>query len=185
MIPFLLALACSEPAPAPSPAPAEEAAKAPEPPKADEPAPTAQTAQTAGIIPIAPAALKDQLSAPGSRPRLYNFWATWCGPCVSELPALSRFASEHPEIEVVLVNVDMPSIRDSKVVPFLEKRGVTGVTSLALDTEDPAGELPKVVPDWPDTIPVNIFVKADGTRAKQYNGAIGPTELEAGLNAAL
>ncbi len=137
------------------------------------------------VVPITPDALKAMLAAPSAKPRLYNFWATWCGPCVAELPALTAFAKDHPEIDVVLVNVDMASIRESKVAPFLVKRGVTGVTSLQLDTADPAGELPKILADWPDTIPVSLFVKPDGTRAKQFNGAVRAEDLQIGLDASL
>jgi thiol-disulfide isomerase/thioredoxin len=37
---------------------------------------------------------------------LLSFWASWCGPCRKELPALSRFAAEHPDVTVLAVNVD-------------------------------------------------------------------------------
>lgn len=35
-----------------------------------------------------------------------NFWGTWCPPCLKELPGLSRFADEHPEVLVLGVAVD-------------------------------------------------------------------------------
>ncbi|MCB9663675.1 MAG: TlpA family protein disulfide reductase [Alphaproteobacteria bacterium] len=35
-----------------------------------------------------------------------NFWATWCEPCRREIPAISRFAKAHPEVEVYGVSVD-------------------------------------------------------------------------------
>ena len=41
---------------------------------------------------------------------ILSFWASWCTPCRKELPALSAFAAEHPELVVIAVNVD----RDSK-----------------------------------------------------------------------
>ena len=38
-------------------------------------------------------------------PMIMTFWATWCGPCASELPTLNALAAHHPEVVWVLVNV--------------------------------------------------------------------------------
>jgi peroxiredoxin len=35
-----------------------------------------------------------------------NFWASWCGPCISEIPAFSRFAEEHPDVPVLGLSTD-------------------------------------------------------------------------------
>ncbi|MDH1703176.1 TlpA family protein disulfide reductase [Comamonas terrigena] len=40
------------------------------------------------------------------KPLLVNFWATWCPPCVRELPLLSRFAQEQPQVQLLGLAVD-------------------------------------------------------------------------------
>jgi len=57
---------------------------------------------------------------------LINFWATWCAPCIAELPALSRAAAlANDDITVLLVSIDRGGA--AKAMPFLETHGVTGV----------------------------------------------------------
>ena len=46
------------------------------------------------------------LTALRGRPVIINFWATWCPPCIKELPLLERFAAENPTIAVLTINVN-------------------------------------------------------------------------------
>ena len=56
--------------------------------------------------------------------RLLNFWATWCKPCVAELPYFIEFAQENENVELILVNLDMPSQVEKLVKPFLKRENI-------------------------------------------------------------
>jgi len=52
-----------------------------------------------------------------------NFWATWCAPCVKELPYFEQLNAEYHDknVEVVLVSLDFPKLFESKLKPFIVK----------------------------------------------------------------
>jgi len=59
------------------------------------------------------------------RPLLINFWASWCAPCIAEMPSLQMAAEQlHPDgIDVVLISVDRGGV--NKALPVLQANGVT------------------------------------------------------------
>ena len=58
------------------------------------------------------------------KPILINFWATWCPPCVAELPALDRASDKlADEVDILLISVDRGGYK--KALPFLQDRGIT------------------------------------------------------------
>ena len=96
---------------------------------------------------------------------------------------LRDWATSHPSTEVVLVNVDLPSLRARKVMPFLAKHGlvVAAVRNLQLDSPDPALALAEAVDGWPDTVPVTLIIDAKGNRSELISVAVSAQELSAAV----
>ena len=67
--------------------------------------------------------VKSVLTASDGKPRLVNFWATWCTPCVEEFPILVKLDKEFDgKVDVVTISLDDPVERTRSVLEFLEEQ---------------------------------------------------------------
>jgi thiol-disulfide isomerase/thioredoxin len=101
-----------------------------------------------------------QLKDLKGKPLLINLWATWCAPCVAELPALDRLAAKG-EIKVLTVSQDMGL--PAKVAEFLKQRGVTRLEPW-LDPENELGF------HYQASLPTSIFYDALGREVWRVSG---------------
>lgn len=89
-----------------------------------------------------------------------NFWATWCAPCVKELPYFEKLNSENKSIKVVLVSLDFKSQFESKLLPFVKNRKINSEVVLLTD-KDYNTWLPMIDKDWSGSIPATLIIKND------------------------
>lgn len=96
-----------------------------------------------------------------------NFWATWCGPCVKELPYFEKLMAEKKgePIEVILVSMDFPKDIEKKLIPFVEKRGLAN-SVVALADFDYNSWIDKVSPEWDGAIPFTLVYNAKSRKVK-------------------
>lgn len=136
--------------------------------KVNEPLPTVALTRLDGE----PLALSDYQG----KPMVVNFWASWCPPCISEMPAFEEvFQGRGGEVAFVGINV-----RESPEVAG-DMADRTGVTyDLALDPNGSASRTFNVV-----NMPTTVFVTADGIVASAHAGALTSTELDARIDALL
>lgn len=109
-----------------------------------------------------------QLSGQEGKAVLLNFWATWCGPCVGEMPAFTRLVETYGD-QLALLAVNC-SEAETTVTDFLEKNGYTFPVAL-----DPDGAIAALYPT--DGIPYTLIIAPDGTISSIQLGASGADEM--------
>ena len=83
------------------------------------------------------------LSKWSDRPLLVNFWATWCAPCVVELPMLEEVAQILAQNNIMVILVSMDKGGQEIAAPFLEERGETDPGLASLPARPNVGQLVK------------------------------------------
>lgn len=108
-----------------------------------------------------------------------NFWATWCGPCVREIPDFMKVnnkLSSRKDFRMILVSVDDKDNLKSEVLPFLKDNKITADVYLLDDTKRMNYWMPKVDKSWSGSIPATVFYK-NGEKLKFVEKQLHKAEL--------
>ena len=87
---------------------------------------------------------------------VFNFWATWCKPCVKEMPYFLKMAEEHPEWKLILVSLDFPQHFKSRLRPFLVDKDIMNEV-VVLDESNANTYIDQIDPDWQGSIPATLI----------------------------
>ena len=130
--------------------------------------------------------LEKILSSKDDRLFVINFWATWCPPCVKELPHFQKVAKEfhNDDVSFLLVSIDFPSQIESHLKPFLEKNDVDLDVVIMMDT-DQNEWIDKVDPSWQGNIPVTLMLNNAKKTRKFHPGDLNEKELRDMINSLL
>ena len=126
--------------------------------------------------------LETRLANGGDTTYVVNFWATWCGPCVKELPYFETLGANNSDknFKVLLVTLDFVENLESKVIPFVERKEVKSEV-LLLDESNPNDWIPRVSEKWSGAIPATIFVNTQKKTRHFHEGSFMEGELETKL----
>jgi thiol-disulfide isomerase/thioredoxin len=107
---------------------------------------------------------------------IVNFWATWCSPCIKEMPDISKFVASRSDVAAIGLAFGGEEIGDVK--SFLDKHPVKyPIANVPLESAPKDFGAPK-------GLPTTFLIAPDGSLAKKFTGPITAGELEKAIAAA-
>jgi len=106
---------------------------------------------------------------------IVNFWATWCSPCLKELPDISAFVSAHKD-QVVGIGLDFEDTDKADVEKFLQQHQLSYPVA-QVDIDNPPKDF-----DAPKGLPNTYVIAPDGHVAKAFLGPVTTKDLEGAIS---
>lgn len=122
--------------------------------------------------------LKPLLTTTNDTIYVVNFWATWCKPCIKELPYFDDLTARYSDkqVEVLLVSLDFPKKYDSHLKPYIAEHNLKS-TVVALNDPDSNAWIPQVDSTWSGAIPATLIFNKN--KRKFYEQTFTYETLEA------
>ena len=135
-----------------------------------------QAQQQAEIIKLKQ--LQDLIQAKGEHIKVINFWATWCAPCVKEMPLFEKLALDRKDVQVTFVSMDLDLDPDpAKVYKFVARKKILSQV-LILDEGNPNTWIELVNKSWTGALPATIIVNSKTGQRKFVERELHEGELE-------
>lgn len=125
--------------------------------------------------------LEQRLNTESDTVYLVNFWATWCRPCVEELPDFLKLNEElkNENFKLILVSLDFSNQIEKRVKPFIKSRSIDAEV-IVLDDPDANTWISKVDESWDGAIPVSLIIHQN--KKEFYGSTLTYEELKKIVN---
>jgi len=110
--------------------------------------------------------------------KVINFWATWCAPCVKEMPLFEKLNHDDKSIKVILVSMDYDLDPDpAKVKRFIERKKILAEVVI-LAEENPNDWIEKIDKNWTGALPSTLVINPNSGKRKFIQGELKEGDLE-------
>ncbi|WP_423736206.1 thioredoxin domain-containing protein [Chitinophaga caseinilytica] len=119
---------------------------------------------------VSPAELEARLAATDS-PMVVNLWATWCGPCVEELPHFEKASKAYPGVKFVYLSLDLDEAYPRQIDSFVNRIGLSGAVWWMAETN--ANKFASLIDaSWKGSLPATLFLHPGEKSRKFVQGAM-------------
>ncbi len=110
-----------------------------------------------------------------------NFWATWCRPCVKELPYFEQISQNYKfqKLKVILVSLDFSEDMETKLKPFIQRKNLQSEI-IVMDDPDANSWIDKVDKSWSGAIPATLIYR--GNKKVFHEGSLSYEQIEDLIN---
>jgi thiol-disulfide isomerase/thioredoxin len=150
---------------------------------------TASLRAEVSLTPVTAADLDERLEAIASESDdvvLLNFWATWCRPCLDEIPVFMELEQRYADegFRLVAVSLDDAESIDNHVLPFMRKWFPDFASLISVEYE--MDDMVSVVDNgWNEVLPTSYLFARDGSLAERLQGSFTAAEFAARIEAEL
>ena len=110
--------------------------------------------------------------------KVINFWATWCAPCVKEMPLFQKLDEERSDVMVTLVSIDLDlDPNPEKVYRFIDRKKIS-TRVVILDERDPNTWINLIEKNWSGAIPATIIINGKTGQRKFVEHELHDGDLE-------
>ncbi len=125
--------------------------------------------------------LKPYLEKNDDTTYIVNFWATWCAPCVKELPYFEKIKQEYASknVEVLLVSLDFPKQVEKKLIPFINKKQLQSEVVLLNDIDENVW-IKAIDSTWSGALPATLIYNKNNRKfyEQSFDYSMLETELK-------
>jgi thiol-disulfide isomerase/thioredoxin len=122
--------------------------------------------------------IQQLIAAPTEKIKVINFWATWCAPCVKEMPLFEKLNEENKGVEVTLVSMDYDlDPNPEKVYRFVTRKNLKSKV-LILAEANPNDWIDKIDKSWSGALPATLIIDAKSGKRTLIQHELKEGDLE-------
>jgi thiol-disulfide isomerase/thioredoxin len=122
--------------------------------------------------------LQQIINKPSDKVQVINFWATWCAPCVREIPLFEKLNQNNSNVDVTLVSMDYDlDPNPEKVYRFISRKNLKSKV-LILAESNPNNWIDKIDKNWSGALPATLIVNTKTGKRKFLEKELKEGELE-------